>query len=361
MDIYWLWLSSIKGIGPINSKLLLQRFSTPQLIYSAERDELEGVEGIGKHIIEIVSGSKSLAKAEKIMKDCNRNGISILTFDDKLYPDKVMMLRKSPVVLYYKGTLINESIGIGITGSRNCSEYGKKVAVEAAEFLASKNITLISGMAKGIDCYAHTACLNKGGYTIAVLGNGIDVCYPKENKKLMDKIIERGAVVSPFPPDTSPSKFNFPKRNYLLSGWSEKILIAEAGQKCGSMLTAALAMEHGREVLAVPNSIYCSGSSGTNSLIESGCKIYLSPHQLVPYGHNIVVNDPQTVSSPVKTRHKTGLEEKIIAIVKETPRTIDEIISSLKEDREEVFDVITNLELEGKLKTVSGCRLAEIS
>jgi DNA processing protein len=360
MDMYWVWLSSIKGIGPINAKLLLQRFSTPQRIYSAERDELEGMESIGKHIIEIVSGSKSLTKAEKIMKDCRRNGISILTFGDKLYPEEVWKLRKAPVVLYYKGTLKNESIGIGITGSRNCTEYGKRVAVEAAEFLASKNITLISGMAKGIDCYAHSACLNKGGYTIAVIGNGIDVCYPKENEKLMDKIIERGAVVSQFPPATPPSKFNFPKRNYLLSGWSEKILIAEAGEKCGSMLTAALALEQGREVLAVPNSIYSNGSVGTNSLIESGCKIYLSPHQLVPDGHNIVVNEPKTHSEPVKTGKRTRLEEKIIEIVKETPKTIDEIISSFKEGREEVFDAITNLELDGKLKTVSGCRLAEI-
>jgi len=162
MEIYWLWLSSIKGIGPVSAKLLLQRFYIPQRIYSAERDELEGIEGIGKHIVEIMSGSKSLAKAEKIMKDCQNNDISILPFDDKLYPEEVRKLRKSPIVLYYKGKLINESIGIGITGSRNCTEYGKRVAVEAAEFLASKNITLISGMAKGLDCYAHTACLNKG-------------------------------------------------------------------------------------------------------------------------------------------------------------------------------------------------------
>jgi DNA processing protein len=244
------------------------------------------------------------------MKNCRRNSISILTFDDKLYPEEVRKLRKSPVVLYYKGTLKNECIGIGITGSRTCTEYGKRVAVEAAEFLASKNITLISGMAKGIDCYAHSACLNKGGYTIAVIGNGIDICYPKENEKLMDKIIERGAVVSQFPPATPPTKFNLPKRNYLLSGWSEKILIAEAGEKCGSMQTAVLALEHGREVLAVPNSIYSKGSEGTNSLIESGCKIYLRPHQLVPDGHNIVVNETQTDTTLDKPGQKTGLEEK---------------------------------------------------
>jgi len=173
----------------------------------------------------------------------------------------------------------------------------------------------------------------------------------------MDKIIERGAIVSQFPPATAPSKFNFPKRNYLLSGWSEKILIAEAGEKCGSMLTAALAVEHGREVLAVPNSIYSRESEGTNSLIESGCKIYLSPHQLVPDGHNIIGNHPKTDTAPDKTGQKTVLEEKIIEIVRETPRTIDEIISLLKEDKEEVFDAITKLELEGKLKTISGCRL----
>jgi DNA processing protein len=238
MDIYWLWLSSIEGAGPGTAKVLLSKFETPHGIYKAEREEILDTAGVGKHILNKVAGARSLGTAEKIMKDCIRNDIKLLPYDSELYPAEAKQLKKSPVVLYYKGTLIDNSIGVGITGSRICSEYAKRIAVEAAEFLALNRIPVISGMGGGVDSFAITACLNKNGYAVAVLPNGIDVCYPREHAKLRSKIIEKGVLVSQFPPGTEASKYNFPKRSYLYSGWCRKMLIAEAPEKCGSLTSA---------------------------------------------------------------------------------------------------------------------------
>jgi DNA processing protein len=358
MDIYWLWLSSIKGAGPITAKVLLNKFETPYKIYKAEREEILDTNGVGKHILNKIAGARSLDTAEKIMKDCIRNDIKLLPHCSELYPEDVKQLKKSPVVLYYKGTLIHNSIGVGITGSRICSEYAKRVAVEAAEFLALNRIPVISGMGGGVDSLAITACLNKNGYAVAVLPNGIDVCYPREHAKLRSKIIEKGALVSQFPPGTEASKYNFPKRSYLFSGWCRKMLIAEAGEKCGSLTAADHAREQVREVFAAPSSIYSMDGIGSNSLIKGGCKIYLSPSQLAMGEYSAIINEPDDNKAEELYNPARGdLQKRILGLLQDTPKTMEELVAALEGDKSIVFNTIASLEIEGKLKTVAGCRL----
>ena len=271
-SVYWIWLSQINGVGPVIAKLLLDGFKTPQNIYKATKFELENIRGIGSITADTIFNSKSLVNAEEILKKCEKLNIDVLTYGDALYPDEVKNIKKAPVILYYRGNIIQDSIGVAIVGSRRCTDYGKRLTVDAAEFLAQNNIPIISGMAKGIDGYAHTACLKSDGYTIAILGCGLDICYPKEHIELMQRIIEKGAIISEYPPGTNPDANHFPMRNRLISAWCKKLLVVEAGEKSGSLLTATYAKEQNRQVFAAPNSIYSRESLGTNKLIDEGAR-----------------------------------------------------------------------------------------
>ncbi|MGH4049897.1 MAG: DNA-processing protein DprA [Clostridium sp.] len=290
------------------------------------------------------------------MTKCEKLNIKVLTYGDSLYPTQVKDIKKSPVILYYRGNLIEESMGVAIVGSRRCTEYGKRLTVDAGKFLAQNNIPVISGMAKGIDGYAHTACLKVGGYTIAILGCGLDICYPKEHIELMQEIIERGAVVSEYPPGTSPDANHFPMRNRLISAWCKKLLVVEAGEKSGSLLTAAYAKEQNREVFAAPNSIYIRESVGTNKLIEEGSKIYLNPSQLLDQTRRPLVNNTlqnseligDDLTAPAGD-DLTALEKAILIKIKDNPMTLGQVLLYIKEDKSDVLETISIMELEGKL------------
>lgn len=356
--VHWIWLSQINGIGPITSKVLLNIFKTPQNIYKATKSELVDIHGIGNATANIIYNSRSLDKAEKILSNCEKLNIKVLTYVDSLYPLEVKHIKKAPVILYYRGMLIEDSLGVAIAGSRRCTEYGKRLAVEAAEFLAHNSIPVISGMAKGVDGYAHTACLKMGGYTLAILGSGLDICYPKEHIELMKRIIEKGAIISEYPPGTKPNVNHFPIRNRLISAWCKKLLVVEAGEKSGALLTAAFAKEQNRQVFAAPNSIYSIESIGTNKLIQEGAKIYLTPSQLLLDGTNMA-----SVTNIEGNRVQEGddlssLEKIILAKIKDKPMTIDELFLILQGDKSDILETISIMELKGKISNVGGmCKL----
>jgi len=352
--IYWIWLSQINGIGPVIGKALLDDFKTPLNIYKATRAELVNIDGIGNATANIIFNSKSLIKAKEILSKCEESNILVLTYGDSLYPVEVKNSKKAPVVLYYRGKLIEESVGVAIVGSRRCTEYGKKLTIEAAEYLAQNAIPLISGMAKGIDGYAHTACLKADGYTIAILGCGLDICYPKEHIDLMKRIIEKGAAISEYPPGTKPDANHFPMRNRLISAWCKKLLIVEAGEKSGALYTAAFAKEQNRQVFAVPNSIYSIESIGANRLIKEGAEIYLYPSQLLLDNMMVprVYNKEENIA-PVGDS-LSSLEKIILAKIKDNPMTLNEILFDLKGDRSDVLATISIMELMGNIINVGG-------
>ncbi|AKN33465.1 DNA processing protein DprA [Clostridium carboxidivorans P7] len=358
MDIYWIWLSETPNIGDVIGKKLLEEFKTPKNIFDADKEELMNVEGIGEKTANLIFNSKYevMNRSETIMKKCEKNNIKLLNINDSSYPPKVKNIQDSPILLYYLGTITKDCMGVGIVGSRRCTSYGKKIAKEAAEFLAENNISVISGMAKGIDGYSHTACINSGGYTIAFLGGGVDKVYPKEHIKLMEEIIAKGAVISEYPPGTKPYPKNFPKRNRLISAFSNKLLVVEAGEDSGSLITAQFAKKYNREVFAVPNNIFSKESRGCNKLILNGATLYIFQQQLLDSYSNITSKNKYCISNvQVKNNLKVDYIEKIIlnAINKE-PKTIEQLQVIVNDDKVDVLEKLSLMELDGKIKAFQG-------
>ncbi|NMA87166.1 MAG: DNA-protecting protein DprA [Tissierellia bacterium] len=354
--LYWIWLSQIKGVGPKRQRLLLEKFNTPDKIYNASLEDLMECPSIGRAIAKNIVAERSLERAKTILDNANSSNIKILTLDNPLYPQKSKDIEEMPILLYYKGKLVENSMGVAIVGSRRCSGYGKIVVHEAATYLAEENITVVSGMAKGIDGYAHTSCIKAEGYTIAVLGNGLDICYPPEHIELMEKIIENGAIISEYPPGTRPNPKYFPRRNLIISAWAYKILVIEAGAKSGSLITANFGRDHGREILAVPDNIYSTESKGSNDLIHNGAEIYLHKEQLLIENRYKVAENRHFDKSPTHSNNLDELEKAIMKILTKGPSTLEEISVLVDMDTMNLLGKLSIMELEGKV-VVQGSRV----
>ena len=270
-------LNSLKDFGFIRMKSLLKLYKTPQQIL--EKGTLAGlqrVEGIGKvvasSIVEIAKDGKE--KLSRELDLVRKNEIKVISIFDKEYPSLLKATYNPPILLYVKGEILPEdTISLGIVGSRLSSYYGLETATRLASCLSRQGITIVSGMARGIDTASHKGALQAKGRTIAVLGSGLGVIYPPENKKLFLEIAEAGAVVSEFPYETIPDRQNFPMRNRIISGLSLGIVVVEAAKYSGSLITANFALEQGREVFAVPGKVSSATSKGTNNLIKRGAKL----------------------------------------------------------------------------------------
>ncbi len=350
--LYWIWLTQIYGVGPKRQRILLERFSNPENIYKASMEDLLQCDGIGRKTAQRIVEEKSLEKANKILDNVNKFNIKLLTLDDPLYPDEAKSIKEMPILLYYKGNLIKNSMGVAIVGARRCSQYGKMVTDAAATYLAKQGICVVSGMAKGIDGYAHTSCIKSGGYTIAVFGNGLDICYPPEHAELMEKIIENGAVISEYPPGVKPDPKHFPRRNLLISAWSYKILIVEAGAKSGALITANYGKQYEREVLAVPDNIYRQESIGSNKLIYDGAKIYLHEQQLLIENRCTprpkFADDTLTCDSIQSNLDET--EKRIIeTLLSKGTMTLEEMSTLIKIDKMKLVEKLSLMELENKV------------
>ncbi|RXI74946.1 DNA-processing protein DprA [Clostridium tetani] len=350
--IFYIWLNTIKGLGPVLSRRLLSYYKNPKIIYNLSKDELMKVDGIDIKLAGIILNSKDLTYAKNILENCNKKCIKITTLYDKIFPKILNNYKDAPILLYYKGNLNKNLKGVAIVGSRRCSEYGKNIAIESASYLGKQGIPVISGMAKGIDGYSHTACLKNGGYTVAILGCGADMCYPKEHSELMKEIIENGVILSEYSPGTKPEKNNFPKRNKLISLLSEKVLVVEAGEKGGSLITAKYAKKQNKVVLAPPNNKYLKGFVGTNELIKEGAQIYLEPNQLLIEG--IKEKSRVVTKNMNKQNIYNELEKKILQLLKNKSLPVDEIIKMIKVDKDKIINTMLNLELQGEVQTISG-------
>lgn len=367
MDIYWLWLAALKGVGPVTLRYLVMRLGSPQAVYTATQVELTAIQGLRSQVVATILDSRSLDRAKQIKELMLRKEIKLLSFIDTLYPPGVNSFPNQPGVLYYKGTLRPPQASVGIVGSRRCTAYGKQVAAEAAAFLAQQGVTVVSGLTKGIDSYAHTACLKEGGYTLAFIANGPDICYPTEHRLLMDEIIGNGAILSPYPPGTRPRQEYFPLRNRLLSAWVEQLLVVEAGERSGALITAGYALEQKRRVFAVPNSIYSTESYGTNRLLQTGAEVYLSPKQLVNLVHELPQQkSPEAVTSELSTQTsptRKGTEpekqisspqeleilERLFSNNSENPVAIRDFLDLVDGNLKNLLTLLCSMELEGKV------------
>jgi DNA processing protein len=272
-ELHWLALKLIPGLGTRNSGKLLDRFRTPQAIFRASRTELEGAGVSGAVAQSIASGctfEDAVAQQQKMM-EC---GAELVTIGDPRYPELLREIFDPPIVLFARGRIeLLRTLAVGVVGTRRPTPYGIAVAERLSADLAHAGLTIASGLARGIDSAAHKGCLAAGGDTVAVLGCGVDVVYPQENRKLYAEIAAKGLIVSEFPVGSTAFPQNFPVRNRIISGISAGVLVVEGAQYSGSAITAKLAMDQGREVFAVPGNITSKQSWGPNLLIKQGAKI----------------------------------------------------------------------------------------
>lgn len=302
---YWIWFSLIKGLGCVRKHKLLKKYGTPDEIYKLGKSELLKIDGIGRETVSNIIEAKNEKILDYHIKYMKENNIDIIHICEKNYPQLLRQIYDAPVSLYIRGKKeILNGKNIGIVGCRECTDYGKKAAKYFAYNLSKKGMNIISGLAKGVDSYAHwgsiginielekvkncgekqTDCGKQNmecgqfkqncGKTIAVLGNGLDMIYPKENIELANEIIRSGgAIVSEYPCGTKPDKMNFPARNRIISGISQGIIVVEAKEKSGTLITVDFALEQGRDVFVVPGNINSVNSVGTNDLIKQGAKM----------------------------------------------------------------------------------------
>lgn len=288
---YWIWFSLIKGLGCVRKHKLLKKYGTPEEIYKLGKSELLKIDGIGRETVSNIIEAKNEKILDYHIKYMKENNIDIIHICEKNYPQLLRQIYDAPVSLYIRGKKeILNGKNIGIVGCRECTDYGKKAAKYFAYNLSKKGMNIISGLAKGVDSYAHWGSIginielekvkNCGekqtdcGKTIAVLGNGLDMIYPKENIELANEIIRSGgAIVSEYPCGTKPDKMNFPARNRIISGISKGIIVIEAKDKSGTLITVDFALEQGRDVFVVPGNINSVNSVGTNDLIKQGAKM----------------------------------------------------------------------------------------
>lgn len=273
-DVYYVAaLCATPGLGRANLVRAIGTMGTAKALYQASERELEKLSCFTNKQISTFLGARNLDLANQLRLFCQKEGVRIVTWADDEYPELLRNTSDNPIALYVKGTIPEYSYGVAVVGSRECSEYGIKAASYFSAALANKGIPIISGGARGIDTAAHESCLKAGGQTIAVLGCGIDVAYPAENKELFNRIAEKGAVISEYPPGTPPLAYNFPARNRIVVGLSHGVLVTEARRKSGALITAHIAADEGREVFAVPGNIFSGRSLGCHDLLRKGAKM----------------------------------------------------------------------------------------
>ncbi|MBI2446989.1 MAG: DNA-protecting protein DprA [Candidatus Omnitrophica bacterium] len=353
----------VEGLGIVRLRALLEHFETTNAVLKANKKDLMSIQGIGDVISDgIINISKS-GILDKELNLIKKKKVKIITVYDKDYPQNLKSVFDPPILIYVQGDLDKRDIlSIAIVGSRRPSFYGRATAERLGKELSSLGITIVSGMARGIDTAGHKGATRNGGRTIAVLGSGLGVIYPPENKELFEEIASKGAVVSEFPMGTIPDRKNFPKRNRIISGLSLGVIVVEAARHSGSLITADLALEQGREVFAVPGNAGAINSQGTNHLIKEGAKLVensadvleeLGPilRQYIPGSGS---KDGNQNTDPMMFPKMDKTQSQIFSVLSQEPAHIDEITDRCKLTAQAVSSSLVVLELKGLIRQLPG-------
>jgi DNA processing protein len=354
---YWLAFGRVKGLGGIGFKKLAARFADPTEAFLASAAELAQIEGLHRDVVDGLMKFSGWDDIEEELRHIRDAGIEILPFTSPAYPERLRVIPDPPPLLYLKGQLCAEDDrAVAIVGSRSASEYGRRVARDLARGLASFGFTVVSGLARGIDGAAHASALQAGGRTVAVLGSGVERPYPPEHEELYRRISEHGAVLSEFPVGTRPMAFNFPARNRLISGLSLGVVVVEATEKSGSLITAALALEQGREIFAVPGEAGASRSRGAHRLIREGAKLVetvddiveeIAPQLMGRAGISTQVARVLPPDAGENTR-------KILALLQDNSLQVDQLIERSGLPAAQVLEILLDLELQGFVRQSPG-------
>lgn len=353
-NTYIMWLTRIEGLGSVKVRLLLNKFEKAENIFNADIKTFENLKFLNKNnILSIISMQKKFL-LEKYEDELFKKEIRFISIYDKDYPKMLLDIVTPPVGIYILGNLPDESlVKISVIGSRRCSEYGLTMAYKISKDLAKEEVVIVSGMAKGIDSMSHRGALDAKGYTIAVLGCGIDVCYPAENKFLKQRILEKGCIISEYPPGVKPMPGLFPLRNRIISGLSLATLVVEAAEKSGTLITVEQALEQGRDVLAIPGNVTSKLSVGTNRLIKEGACLVTSCTDVLDSIGVIKNNKSEKKFEDESLAPDEKLVYDCISLV---PISVEEIILKLNSQYQIINYVLTILEIKGLIIKLSGQR-----
>ena len=357
-------LNAITGLTNSRIRKLIEYFGSAKEVLAVTPQKLLDENLITSKMYSSIAAFNQDAFLKKEQKLIEQHHVRVISQQDESYPELLKNIPDAPLLLYWKGVLEKvDNLAVAIVGSRKASVYGLNIAGRFAEELSEFGISVISGMARGIDTIAHKGALSKKGSTVAVLGSGLANIYPKENTKLFHQITETGAVISEFPMSTDPISFNFPRRNRIISGMSLGIIVVEAFERSGALITSRLALEQGREVFALPGNINSPGAKGTNKLIREGAKLITSLQdvleELKPQMQGYLelekkedVKEKVTISKPLPDL--SVKEEKVYEILSEEPVHIDMLVHQSAMSISELSSVILGLELQNLIKLLPG-------
>jgi DNA processing protein len=360
---YWIALNLVPGIGSVAYRNLLSAFQDPRQVFRASRRELEAVEGLGPKLVEAIREFPLERRLKNELNRMEKYAVSIIGCRDPEYPRKLVAIYDPPPILYVRGTLeAGDDLAVAIVGSRMATRHGKIFSEQLARDLAVRGVTVVSGMARGIDSAAHRGALLGRGRTIAVLGCGVDVPYPRENRDLMREIVSRGAVISEFPMGTEPLAGNFPRRNRIISGLATGVVVVEATRQSGSLITANFALEQGREVFAVPGSVSLPNSQGTNRLLKQGAKLVERVQdvleEILPQWQS---SNEADRTGEDRLRPALSDEERLIYdLLGVEPVHIDRLIMQTNWEASRVSRILLNLELAGMISQLAGKQFVRV-
>ena len=362
----WVALKSVEGVGSVAFRNLLAVYGSPRRVFEAALPDLEQAAGLNHKTARNIKDFRGWEQARAELARAEREGVSIVTCEDPAYPERLRRIYDPPPLLYIKGSLDTADIPVAVVGSRNASPYGRYVTEKLSRELAQRGATVVSGLARGIDTCAHRGALAARGRTIAVMGCGIDVIYPPENRKLHGEIASNGAVVTEFAFGTEPDRPHFPARNRIISGLSLGVLIVEAGEKSGSLITARCALEQNREVFAVPGSIDLPGSRGTNRLLRQGAKLVETVEdileEILPQLERPNVTEERFARTKSAQQDRPGREaltdneSRLLGFITEKPQDADTLITRTGLAAAEALSLLLSLELKGYIVQLPGKR-----
>jgi DNA processing protein len=350
----------IPGIGSIHANRLLAHFGSAENIFKSSIKELESFDGIRKNLAREITSAARYIDVDKELQWASKLGVKISIPENDDYPPQLRNIPDPPIVIYYRGNFTADDIfSVAVVGTRKPTSYGRIVVEKLVKELAGLNVTIISGLARGIDTYSHWTAIKSKGRTIAVLGNGLSVHYPPENRKLEETIVKSGLLISEFPIASPPDKANFPRRNRLIAALSLGTVIVEADIKSGALITARSAVEQGKDVFAVPGSIFSRYSLGPHRLLKQGAKLVESAEDIVE--EILSLAEWITKSSAKRTERKelpllNSFEQKILLDLEKEPQGIhiDRLQFTMNQPFSELSQALISLELKNLIKSLPG-------
>jgi DNA processing protein len=349
--VYWVLLSMVPQIGPSRFRRLLDVVGEPEATWKAKATTLAQA-GLDRRAIDGIVQLRDQTDAAEVWRRLERLGVSVITWSDAAYPEHLREIADSPPILYLKGELLSaDRWAVSVVGTRRVTAYGRQVVERLVAELARSGVTIVSGLARGVDALGHRVALEAGGRTLAVLGSGLDRLYPTEHAALARDIAARGAIITEFPLGTPPDAVNFPRRNRIISGLSMGTLVVEAGETSGALITADFALEQGREVFAVPGSILSPASAGSNRLIQEGAKLVASARDVLEELNLTAVAQHEAVREALP---ENETEAALLRVLSSEPVHVDELGRTSALPVAEVSSALTMMELKGLVRQIGG-------